>query len=74
MSALYFICPNTKQRASTGIETDARTLQMSWSKKLKINCPHCGEVHESSIRDVYVDGALDEYMAAEPGRSALLQN
>jgi len=25
-----------------------------------VNCPHCGEVHEISVRDTYLDGVLSD--------------
>jgi phage FluMu protein Com len=25
---------------------------------LKVKCPHCGEVHEISVRETYINGAL----------------
>jgi hypothetical protein len=25
-----------------------------------VHCPHCGEVHEISVRDTYIDGALQD--------------
>jgi hypothetical protein len=64
MASLYFICPKTRRRGPTGIETDLPTLQKSWSERLNINCQHCGEVHETSVRELYVDTALDDYMLA----------
>jgi hypothetical protein len=27
---------------------------------LKLNCPHCGAVHEISVRETYINGALDD--------------
>jgi hypothetical protein len=27
---------------------------------LKVHCPHCGAVHEISVRDAYIDGALQD--------------
>ena len=60
MTELYFTCPNTHARAPCGIETDAATLSATWSKKLTVKCPLCGETHDLSVRDTYLDGALYE--------------
>ena len=60
MASLLFTCPKTNQRASTGIETDVQSLSASWKVTLKVNCPHCGEVHEISVRETYINGALSD--------------
>jgi hypothetical protein len=56
---LLFICPKTNQQAPTGIETDVQSLSASWKAILKVNCPYCGEAHDISIRETYINGALD---------------
>jgi hypothetical protein len=50
MSALFFTCPNTKQRAPTTIQTDVRSLRKLWFKKLTVTCSSCGEMHEIAVR------------------------
>ena len=60
MAPLLFICPKTNQPAPTGIKTDARSLSASWKAMLKVNCPHCGKVHEISVRETYINGALND--------------
>jgi rRNA maturation protein Nop10 len=60
MASLLFNCPKTNHRARTGIKTDVQSLCASWKATLKVNCPHCGEVHEISVRDTYIDGALHD--------------
>jgi hypothetical protein len=60
MPPLLFICPKTNQQASTGIETDAQSLSASWRATLKVNCPYCGEVHEISVRETYINGVLQD--------------
>jgi phage FluMu protein Com len=69
MASLLFTCPITHHRAPTGIETDVLSLQAAWKATLKVKCPHCGEVHDISVRDTYVDGALQD--ATGRVRSAL---
>jgi phage FluMu protein Com len=59
MAPLCFICPKTNQQAPTGIETDAQSLSASWKAMLNVNCPHCGKVHQISVRETYIEGALD---------------
>jgi hypothetical protein len=58
MAILFFTCPNTRQRAPTGIETDVQSLRATWSERLKVNCSLCGEVHEMTVRETFVDSAL----------------
>jgi phage FluMu protein Com len=37
-----------------------QSLQTSWKATLKVKCPHCGEVHQISVRKTYVNSMLDE--------------
>jgi phage FluMu protein Com len=60
MASLLFTCPTTHQQAPTGIETDVQSLQAAWKAMLKVKCPYCGEVHEISVRDTYINGALQD--------------
>jgi hypothetical protein len=60
MATLFFTCPTTHQQAPTGIETDVQSLQAAWKATLKVKCPHCGEVHEISVRETYINGALSD--------------
>jgi hypothetical protein len=58
MASLLFTCPTTHQQAPTGIETDVKSLQKTWKARLKVDCPYCGEVHEISVRETYIDGVM----------------
>lgn len=69
MASLLFTCPITHHRVPTGIETDVQSLQATWKATLKVKCPHCGGMHEVSVRDTYIDGALQD--ATGRFRSAL---
>ena len=69
MRQLLFICPKTKQHAPTGIETDVQSLSASWKAMLKVNCPHCGKLHQISVRETYIEGVLDA--AADQLRQAI---
>jgi hypothetical protein len=60
MAPLLFICPKTDQRAPTGIDTDVQSLVSAWKATLKVTCPHCGEMHEISVRETYINGALSD--------------
>jgi hypothetical protein len=60
MAPLLFTCPKTSRQAPTGIETDVQSLSASWKVMLKVKCPHCGEVHEISVRETYINGALSD--------------
>ena len=56
---LTFTCPKTKRRTPTRVEADPRTLSASWKARLLVKCPSCGGVHEISVRDAYLNGAVD---------------
>jgi len=58
MASLLFTCPQTNQKAPTGVETDAQSLRASWKATLKVDCPYCGAVHEISVREAYIDSAI----------------
>jgi hypothetical protein len=60
MASLRFACPKTNQQVATGVETDVQGLSASWKETLKVKCPHCGEVHEISVRDAYINSALSD--------------
>ena len=38
MASLFFICPKTRHKAPTGIETDAKSLQAAWTGMMKVDC------------------------------------
>src|SRR6266516_331536 len=63
---LTFTCPKTKDRTPTRVEADARTLRASWKSRLLVECPSCGEVHEISVRDAYLNAAVD--VVGQPDR------
>jgi phage FluMu protein Com len=46
--------------ASHLIETDVKSLSAAWKATLKVNCPLCSEVHNISVREAYINGALEE--------------
>jgi hypothetical protein len=59
-SGLLFSCPKSGRQVPTGIETDVQSLRALWRRKLKLDCPHCGEVHEFSVREAYLNSALKD--------------
>ena len=65
MASLFFTCPTTREQAPTGVETDVQSLQAAWKATLKIKCPHCGEMHEISIRETYINGVLQDAIGAD---------
>src|SRR5262245_14512170 len=67
MPALLFTCPATRHRASTGIETTVQSLRECWKATVRVDCPHCGQQHEISVRETYVDAALDDAAAGLRG-------
>lgn len=66
MRPLLFTCPKTKQQAPAGIETDFETLRAAWSETLKVSCPLCGGVHNISVRETYIYGALNDALDRHP--------
>jgi hypothetical protein len=58
MPVLVFTCPNTDQETPTRIATDVKTLSAAWKRTLQIACPHCGQVHRTSVREAYIESAL----------------
>ncbi len=60
MAPLLFTCPTTHRRAPTRIETDPNSLAAAWKKTLKVECPHCGEMHRISVREAYVKFAIQD--------------
>jgi hypothetical protein len=60
MAALFFTCPKTNRQGPTGIDTDVQSLSASWKAVLKVNCSYCGGVHEISVRETYINGALED--------------
>jgi hypothetical protein len=60
MAFLLFTCPNTRRRAPTSIEMNVASLHATWSQLLKVHCSLCGEVHEISVSETFVDSALHD--------------
>jgi hypothetical protein len=60
MASLFFTCPTTHTKAPAGIETDVQSLRAAWKATLTVKCPRCGEVHEISVRETYINGALED--------------
>jgi hypothetical protein len=55
---LTFMCPKTKRRAPTRVRADVQTLRDSLKSTLHVKC-RCGEVHDISVRDAYLNANLD---------------
>src|SRR5262245_6236234 len=58
VARLLFTCPNTSRKASTGVEMDVQGLRQYWKLTLKLDCPHCNEVHDVCVREAYLDSAV----------------
>jgi len=37
-----------------------QSLQAAWKAMVKVKCPHCGQIHELSVRETYINGALQD--------------
>jgi hypothetical protein len=71
MPSLLFTCPATRQKATTGIETDAQSLQSFWKATLHVKCPHCGRTHDIPVRQTFINNALDDAVARLGGAASL---
>src|SRR3979490_656032 len=49
-ATLHFFYPTTRQQVPTDIKTDVQGLRASWRSIVNVDCPHCGQVHEISVR------------------------
>jgi hypothetical protein len=49
MGVLLIWCPASGRAFSTGIETDARSFASLPNNPARAKCPHCGEVHGSTV-------------------------
>ena len=70
MACLHFTCPNTNRIAPTGVEMDVQGLRTHWRSTLTLNCPHCDDVHDVCVSEVYLAAciaSLDPY-GSLPGR------
>ena len=70
-SSLLFTCPATRQQAPTGIETDAQSLQSFWKATLKVECSHCGGIHDVLVRETYINSALQDAAGLLGGATSL---
>jgi hypothetical protein len=57
---LSFTCPTTRRQSLTRVETDTASLATAWKKTLRVECPHCGEVHRVSVREAYIASAIQD--------------
>jgi hypothetical protein len=38
---------------------DVQSLRQYWKLTLKLDCPHCDEVHDVRVREAYLDSAVE---------------
>jgi len=57
MEHLYFVCPATGRNIDAGIATELETLLRIRGKKVRMQCPICGQEHEWRGRDAQLDAA-----------------
>ena len=60
MAPLSFTCPTTRRQSLTRVETDTASLATAWKKTLRVECPHCGEVHRVSVREAYIASVIQD--------------
>ena len=59
MACLLFTCPNTNRKVPTGVEMDVPGLRAHWKSILKLDCPHCDDVHDAFVREIYIDSVME---------------
>jgi hypothetical protein len=52
-------CPTGGKVVSFQLPTDAATVAKCWKLLIRMECPHCGELHTAPFKDPYVDGLLN---------------
>jgi hypothetical protein len=58
MPQLRMQCPKTHRTFDSHITLDTFTLVKVWTSTFEAACPHCGETHQVSVRDAYMDTIL----------------
>jgi hypothetical protein len=51
-------CPTTGATVTLNLKDDRQTIFHDWDRPVEVRCPHCGKVHLSRYRDMYVEGVL----------------
>jgi hypothetical protein len=54
VGTLIFVCPNTGQEVSTGVEVDRATFRKLARTDAEISCPHCRKDHALSSIAVWL--------------------
>ena len=67
VATLQFTCEPTGGLVAYELPSDATTVKDLWSRRLMLNCPHCGHVHDFAFRQAFIRGAL-EIRGTEPMR------
>jgi len=53
MPLLLFTCPSTGGSFASGIHTDARSLACVAQLPVRLQCPHCGKMHQVTAKSGY---------------------
>jgi hypothetical protein len=54
-------CPTTAGLVTVNIKDDAKSVNQGWRRSLKLQCPHCGDVHVVRYSDAYIEGVLSGF-------------
>jgi hypothetical protein len=54
MATVYTSCPNTGREISTEIDIDADSFVRMPQVVMRIECPHCDELHDWSKHNAYL--------------------
>ena len=58
MGVLSFICPNTGEEVSTGVDIEQESLDLL-PGTVPLECPHCAEMHPIGSVKAWLEGEGD---------------
>lgn len=58
-TTLRFSCDTTGDLIEYEVPNDVRTVKDLWSRKIRLSCRYCGEVHSLAFRTGFIRGALE---------------
>ena len=56
-----FACPATEAVIEFDLPSDEQACRELWPHSLQIQCPACGEIHETPFRDAYVTAVMRQF-------------
>jgi hypothetical protein len=59
VAKLQFTCETMGRLVTYELPSDATTVKDLWSRRLMLNCPHCGHVHGFAFRPAFIRSVLE---------------